>query len=296
MTLDRSIAALALPRLLAAVNRWERGRVTFTLPDGSTRSAGAPAGPHVSVTVRDWAMFRRFLLNGDMGAGESYMDGEWSVDDLPSFVSLVLENRRHMELDTRLSRLLNIGHDLFHRLRANTRSGSRRNIAYHYDLSNEFFSLFLDETMTYSSAVFSREGEPLAEAQANKYESIARKASLRPGLSVLEIGCGFGGFALHAARRYGCRVTGITLSRRQYELARERVSRAGLDHLVEIRLEDYRALDPASRFDRVVSIEMFEALGVEHWPTYFKKIEEVLAPEGWAVLQAIGIPDHRFGE
>jgi len=296
MTLDSSIASLVLPRLLAAFNRWDTGRITLTLPDGSSRSAGAASGPQVHLTVRDWALFRRFALRGDMGAGESYMDGEWSVDDLPAFVGLVLDNRRHMELDTRLSVLLNLGHDLFHRLRANTRVGSRRNIAEHYDLSNDFFSLFLDETMTYSSAVFAREGQPLGEAQRNKYEAIARKAGLRPGLSVLEVGCGFGGFALHAARHHGCRVTGITLSRRQFELARERVARARLDHLVDIRFQDYRALDPAQSYDRVVSIEMFEALGLENWSTYFRKIEDVLAPEGWAVIQSIAIPDHRFAE
>jgi cyclopropane-fatty-acyl-phospholipid synthase len=297
MTIDQRIAALVLPRLLASLDRCEGASVTFELPDGAVRATSRPSTePPIRVRVRDWAFFRRFALSGDMGAGESYSDGEWESDVLVRLVRLALLNRRHFVLDTWLSRLVNLGHDAAHRLRPNTRAGSRRNIAEHYDLSNEFFALFLDETLTYSSAVFDAENQPLTEAQRNKYDTIARKAGLRPGLSVLEIGCGFGGFAMHAARRYGCRVTGLTLSRRQHELATERVARAGLGHRVDLRLEDYRDLPAAARFDRVVSIEMFEALGRENWPGYFRSVENALSPDGWAVLQTIAIPDHRFAE
>ena len=222
------------------------------------------------------------------------MDGDWSCDDLPLFVRLVLLNRQHLPLDTKLTKLANLGNDLLQRLRANTRRGSRRNIRYHYDLSNDFFSLFLDETMTYSSALFEHEGQPLADAQRHKFRRLAEKADLGAGDHVLEIGCGWGGFAIFAARTYGCRVTGITISKRQFERARERVRAAGLEDRVDIRLQDYR--DLTGRFDKIVSIEMFEALGQENWGTFFRKCEDVLEPQGRLVLQSISIPDHRFDE
>ena len=222
------------------------------------------------------------------------MDGDWSCEDLPLFVKLVLLNRGHLPLETPLTKVRNLGNDLWHRLRANTRRGSKRNIGYHYDLSNELFSLFLDETMTYSSALFEHEGQPLAEAQRNKFKRLAEKALIGPRDHVLEIGCGWGSFAIFAARTYGCRVTGITISEEQHYLARERVAAAGLTGRVEIRLQDYR--DLAGRFDKVVSIEMFEALGQEHWAPFFRKCEDVLAPNGLVAIQAISVPDYRFDE
>jgi cyclopropane-fatty-acyl-phospholipid synthase len=245
--------------------------------------------------VRDYdAFFRRFVLQGDLGAGESYMEGDWSSEDLPQFIKLVLRNRLHLPLDTPLTKVLNLGNDWLHRLRANTRRGSRRNIRYHYDLSNDFFSLFLDETMTYSSALFAQEAQPLAEAQRNKFRSLAEKTLLGPRDHVLEIGCGWGGFAIFAARTYGCRVTGITISEQQYRLARQRVAAAGLEDCVSIQLQDFR--DLTGRFDKIVSIEMFEALGQENWGPFFRKCEDVLAPDGLVALQTISIPDHRFDE
>ena len=227
-----------------------------------------------------------------MGVGESYVDGDWEADDLPAFLTLAAENEDRLAVGSRLTRVLNLGHDVVHFLRRNTRRGSRRNIAAHYDLSNEFFALFLDETMTYSSALFEHEDQPLADAQRHKYRSLADKAQLGPGDHVLEVGCGWGGFALLAAREYGCRVTGITVSERQHALARARIAEAGLEGRVEIRLQDYR--DVSGTFDKIVSIEMFEALGREHWPVFFRKLDEVLAPQGLVALQAISLPDHRF--
>jgi cyclopropane-fatty-acyl-phospholipid synthase len=291
--LTRTLAPLARRSVLKALEAWSVGRLEVLLPSGLRHAFGPPdAAERATVHVRDDAFFARFALAGDMGAGESYMDGEWEADDLPAFLKLALRNRERLPLDTGLSRLANLGHDLFHRLRANTRSGSRRNIAAHYDLSNEFFGLFLDETFTYSSAFFERPGMSLADAQRAKFRRLARKAQLGPGDHVLEIGCGWGGFALHAAREHGCRVTGITISPAQFELARRRVREAGLEGQVEIRLQDYRDLEGS--FDKVVSIEMFEALGREHWPAFFATLERVLAPEGLVALQAISIPDHRF--
>ena len=221
------------------------------------------------------------------------MLGEWQTDDLPTLLAAALRSEDGLGTTSRLTRVLNLGNDLLHRLRRNTRRGARRNVAAHYDLSNDFFRLFLDEeTMAYSSALFATADEALAPAQNRKLRTIAEKALLQPGDHVLEIGCGWGGFAILAAREYGCRVTAVTISEEQHRLARERVAAAGLRDRVEVRLEDYR--DVRGSFDKVVSIEMFEALGLENWPAFFRKVEEVLDPRGLAVLQAISIPDRRF--
>ncbi len=293
MTLDNLIARAALPRLLRALEGLEHGRLALELPDGSVHAFGRDGGlPPSRVRIGSPAFFRRLLLSADIGFGESYMAGEWQADDLPAFLALVARNEERLAVAGGLSRLLNLGNDLLHRLRRNTRRGSRRNISFHYDLSNEFFGLFLDETMTYSSALFEHAQQPLGEAQLNKYRSLAHKAQLGPGDHVLEIGCGWGSFAVYAARSHGCRVTGITVSQRQYEAARARVSAAGLEGQVEHRRQDSR--DVRGRFDKVVSIEMFEALGREHWPLYFGQIERLLAPEGIAVIQTISIPDRAF--
>jgi cyclopropane-fatty-acyl-phospholipid synthase len=292
MSLDSLVARAALPRLLRALEGWEGGRLTLETPDGRARDFGR-GEPHVRVRVESPAVFRRLLLQGDIGFGESYVEGEWEADDLAAFLTQAVRNEERLGVATGLTRILNLGNDALHRLRRNTRRGSRRNIAAHYDLSNEFFRLFLDqETMTYSAALFESADQPLAAAQRNKYRALAAKAQISPGDHVLEIGCGWGGFAVFAAPEHGCRVTGIPVSREQHRLALQRVAAAGLQDRVEIRLQDYR--DLSGRFDKVVSIEMFEALGREHWPTFFRKVEEVLAPQGIAAIQTISIPDHLF--
>ena len=295
MSIDTVFSRLSRPRVVQALENWSVGRLTVGFPDGTARTFGSPgAEPHAAILVHRDAFFRRFVLQGDLGAGESYVDGDWTSDDLPLFVKLALLNRRHLPLDTAVSRVRNLGNDLWHRLRANPRRGSRRNIRYHYDLSNDFFALFLDETMTYSSALFAHTGQPLVEAQRNKFRRLAEKALLGPRDHVLEIGCGWGSFALFAAGSYGCRVTGITISDEQYKVARARVRAAGLEDRVDIRLQDYRDLE--GRFDKIVSIEMFEALGQENWAPFFRKCEDVLAPDGVVAIQAISVPDYRFDE
>ena len=296
MITDSFIARFVVPRLLGTLgDSWRTGRLVVEMPDGRLHAFGPEtAEQSARIRITSPAFFRRFLLGGDLGVGESYMDGEWQADDLATFLTLAAENEDDLDVSTPLARVLNVGNDVLHLLRRNTRRGSRRNIAAHYDLSNEFFELFLDETMTYSSALFEFEGQPLADAQRNKYRSLAEKARLGPDDHVLEVGCGWGGFALFAARQYGCRVTGITVSERQYSLARARVAEAGLEDRVEIRLQDYR--DVAGTFDKIVSIEMFEALGREHWPVFFRKLDEVLAPQGLVALQTISLPDFRFEE
>ncbi len=296
MTADALIARLVVPRLLDTLHAsWSVGRLLVELPDARVQAFGPEtAARRARIRIKSPAFFRRLLLGGDMGVGESYVEGQWEADDLPAFLTLAAENEDRLTVVTPLTKLLNVGHDVVHLLRRNTRRGSRKNIAAHYDLSNEFFALFLDETMTYSSALFEFEGQPLAEAQRNKYRSLAEKVQLSPGDHVLEVGCGWGGFALYAAREFGCRVTGITVSERQHSLARARVAEAGLGDRVEIRLQDYR--DVTGTFEKIVSIEMFEALGREHWPVFFGKLNQVLAPDGLVALQAISLPDHRFEE
>jgi cyclopropane-fatty-acyl-phospholipid synthase len=293
--LDAAIARFAEPRLAEAFGRWASGRLTVRWADGRTGTFGAAtAEPHVTLQVHHPALYRKFLLRGDLGAGESYMDGDWSVDDLPRFVELVLRNPQCFALDSRLSRAANVGNDLLHRARANTRAGSRRNIRAHYDLSNELFALFLDESMTYSSAVYGAPDEALGEAQARKYRRLADGAGVRPGDHVLEIGCGWGAFALLLAREYGAHVTAITVSDRQFALARARVAAAGLEDRVEVRLCDYR--DVTGTFDRIVSVEMLEAVGRDYWPSFFETCHRVLAPGGRVAVQTIAIASHRFDE
>jgi cyclopropane-fatty-acyl-phospholipid synthase len=295
MSLMSALARVARPAVLRALEGWQVGRLTVRLPDGTENTVGHGGDPrHVTLTVEDPALFARFALQGDLGAGEAYMDGQWRADDIELFLELVLLNRDAFALDSLFTKVLNLGNDVLHRLNANTRRGSRRNIQAHYDLSNELFALFLDETMTYSSAVFESRGETLAAAQNRKYRMLAEKVQLGPGDHLLEIGCGWGGFALFAAKQYRCRVTGITISERQHQAAVERVRRAGLEDRVSIRLLDYR--DLTGSFDKIVSIEMFEALGFENWAGFFGKCDAVLAPDGLMAIQAISFPDHRFAE
>ncbi len=292
MSFDSLVARAALPALLRSLERWQGGRLTLELPGEEGRSFGR-GEPHVRLRVKGPAAIRRLALQADVGFGESYVLGEWETDDLPALLAAALRSEDGLGTTSGLTRVLNLGNDLLQRFRRNTRRGARRNVAAHYDLSNDFFRLFLDEeTMAYSSALFATADEALPPAQKRKLRTIAEKALLRPGDHVLEIGCGWGGFAILAAHEYGCRVTAVTISEEQYRLARERVAAAGLRDRVEVRLEDYR--DVRGSFDKVVSIEMFEALGLENWPAFFRKVEEVLDPRGLAVLQAISIPDRRF--
>jgi len=284
---------LALQVLRPALARWTHGRLTVHLPDGTVEAAGAPdACPHAVLRVHDARFLVDFLLRGDLGAGEAYMRGDWTCDDLPAFIQLAVANANAVGRDSWATSLLTLPDTIRHALRGNTRRGSRRNIEAHYDLSNDLFALFLDETMAYSSAVFASPDEPLADAQRRKFTRLCDQLALAPGDHLLEIGCGWGGFAIHAARTRGCRVTGITISTEQYDLARQRVSEAGLADRIDIQLRDYRDLE--GQYSAIVSIEMIEAVGREHWPTFFRTCDRVLAPGGRVVLQAITVPDHRF--
>jgi cyclopropane-fatty-acyl-phospholipid synthase len=277
--------------LLAAASRIRDGRLDVTLPDGTRRSFGDPqAADQGEILVHDPAAFLSVLLGGETGLGEAYVDGLWSSPDLTAVIRVGARNREALALSTGPLRAPDqLRRTVGHRLRRNTRAGAQRNIAAHYDLGNEFYRLWLDETLTYSSAVFASPDQSLADAQRFKYRLVAEGAGLHEGMHVLEVGCGWGGFALFAAGELGCRVTSITISREQHDLARERVSAAGLADRVDIQLRDYRDLD--GTFDAVVSIEMFEAVGAEYFETFFRACSAALAPGGRLSLQTITVPD-----
>lgn len=261
--------------------------------EGGERRQLGEGGPPIWLEVLDPGFWPAVAFGGSVGAGEAYMDGSWHCNDLTGLLRLLLRNRQIADsMEGGLARLSAPLRGLLHRLHRNSRAGSRRNIAAHYDLGNDFYRLWLDETLMYSCALFERPGVTLGEASTAKLERICHKLDLRPDDQVLEIGTGWGGFALHAASRYGCRVTTVTLSRQQLELARERVQSAGLADRVEVRLADYRDLD--GQFDKLVSIEMVEAVGADHLETYFRQCGRLLKPGGAMVLQAITIADRYY--
>jgi cyclopropane-fatty-acyl-phospholipid synthase len=269
------------------------GALEVRLPDGRRREFGDAASElRTELVVHDWRFFGRLLHGASVGVGESYVAGEWSASDLVSLFRIVIANRRALRRVTPAALLNVAGDKLIHHLRANRLGQSKRNIAAHYDLSNALYATFLDDTMTYSAAVFETPTATLEDAQLAKYRRLAEKARIDADCHVLEIGCGWGGFAIFAARTYGCRVTGITLSEEQAALARERVAEAGLEDLVEIRIVDYREVE--GRYDRIVSIEMLEAVGHRYLGTYFAIIDRLLAPDGLAAVQVITIPEQRY--
>lgn len=282
-----------LLRLLSS--NWTWGRLTLVLPDGSSRQLSGKEPGHAAVmNIRSYNFAARVLKGGDIGFAEAYMAGEWDSPQLAVLLETLVNNYDHIRRLFDGNRVVNAINWLGHRLNRNSRRGARRNIHAHYDLGNAFYASWLDPSMTYSSARFERPGLSLQEAQRAKYASLARMMDLQPGHSVLEIGCGWGGFAEFAAREVGAVVTGVTISREQHDYARRRLFEAGLAERADIRLIDYR--DVEGRFDRVASIEMFEAVGREYWPTYFDKVHEVLAPGGRAGLQIITIQDDLFDE
>ena len=287
----RPLATAAERILLRAASRIRIGRLTVVMPDGRRRVFGErTAARTAEIHVHDPEAAVRLLLHGETGAGEAYMDGLWSSPDLEGLIELAALNRSALAMSGGWwRRPLELPRRLAHRARRNSKEQARRNIAAHYDLGNEFYRLFLDETMTYSAAVFEHPGQSLADAQRAKYRRIAEGAGLEAGMHVLEIGSGWGGFALYAAGELGCRVTSITISREQHDLARERVRAAGLEHLVDIQMRDYR--DIAGTYDAVVSIEMLEAVGAEYFTTYFEAVDRALRPGGRFSLQVITFPD-----
>ncbi len=289
------VSPLARKLVLGRLKEMTRGRLTVEEPDRTLQFGKLTAADDLAAVlhVHHPRLYSSLLTGGTIGAAEAYMRGDWSSGQVTDLCRLLLRNRRLLdEIDGSWSRLAQPLHRLYHRLRDNTLKGSRRNIAAHYDLSNDFYRLFLDPTMMYSCALFSEPGMSLQDASLAKNDRICRKLELRPGDHLLEIGTGWGGFAIHAAGRYGCRVTTTTISREQYELARERVDEAGLGDLVTVIQQDYRRLE--GRYDKLVSIEMIEAVGHRHFPQYFARCSELLSPDGMMLLQAITIADQYY--
>jgi cyclopropane-fatty-acyl-phospholipid synthase len=272
---------------------WSIGRLTFVLPDGGHVSIGAPEqGLEGTIRVRDFGFLGRVAASGDIGFAEGYMAGEWETPDLRSLLAVLAQNFDPLWKLMRGSPTARLVEWVRHALRRNTRKGSQRNIEAHYDLGEAFYRAWLDPTMTYSAALYANDGETLQQAQVNKYRALAKAIDLQPGQSVLEIGCGWGGFAEYAAAEFGATVTAATISRDQHDFARRRMADAGLSERVDVRLIDYR--DLAGTYDRVVSIEMFEAVGEAYWATYFDKVRQSLKPGGRAGLQIITIRDDLY--
>jgi cyclopropane-fatty-acyl-phospholipid synthase len=287
-------APAAFRTVVAIASRgWEAGTLTFVLPSGrELRIEGRAPGPDGRLVVRDFRFVSRVLAAADIGFAEGFMAGEWDTPDLSALLeafTVNLDRIGRLMAGNPLVRAVNF---IAHGLRRNSRQGAQKNIYAHYDLGNAFYSRWLDPTMTYSSARYERPGQPLSEAQRNKYASLAREIGLAPDHHVLEIGCGWGGFAEFAAKEIGATVTGVTISPSQFEFAKRRLFEAGLAEKADIRLIDYR--DVEGQFDRVASIEMFEAVGEEYWPAYFRKVRDVLSPGGRAGLQIITIKDELF--
>jgi cyclopropane-fatty-acyl-phospholipid synthase len=275
------------------------GKLRVALPTGEEVFYGLKAsGPEATIKVLNPAFFKKCVLYGEVGLGEAYVDGDWETDDIVSVLSwfiINLENAPATSSSKRrlpLTDLLLVLNRLRHKARANNVAGARRNISEHYDLGNDFYQLFLDPSMTYSCAYFSSPDLSLEAAQAEKYDRLCRKLKLTSTDHVLEIGGGWGGFAVHAARNYGCQVTSITISQEQWKYAKERAAAEGLSNQIEFQLTDYRNV--TGKFDKIVSIEMLEAVGHEYFKSFFKKCHELLNRYGLLAVQTITCPDSRY--
>lgn len=287
--------------VLQALEKMTAGSLRLELPDGSVQIIGTPGGEmDAKIAIRSAAFFQKCVLFGDVGFGESYIDGDWDTDSIERVIAwaiLNVENSPAMsgsKVRTFALNLLKFYNRALHLLRPNDLTIARRNIAEHYDLGNDFYRLWLDETMTYSSARFTAPEQSLRDAQIEKYDALCRKLRLQPGEHLLEIGSGWGGMARHAAKHYGARVTTVTISEEQFKFASERIGREGLADRVGVRLQDYRHIE--GTYDKIVSIEMMEALGDRYLPTYLAKLHALLEPEGLVALQYITVPDSRHVE
>ena len=286
-----------LPRYFARVfdlvGKLNAGRVDFILPDGRRfRAEGLKPGPVAEVTINNPDVFARLVREGDLGFCDAYLDGWWTTPDLQAFMDFIHADNDDMYDGFPGMALVRAWEKARFWFQSNTKRQALKNISYHYDLGNDFYSLWLDETMTYSSALFNTSQESLEKAQIAKYASMVDQMGVKPGDHVLEIGCGWGGFAEYAAKERGLKVTGLTISKEQLEYAQKRIKRNGLSDKVNLKLQDYR--DETGVYDGVASIEMFEAVGEKYWPVYFDKIKQCLKPGKQATLQIITIQDARW--
>ncbi|WP_333585720.1 cyclopropane-fatty-acyl-phospholipid synthase family protein [Phenylobacterium sp.] len=292
--LHRAPAAFRTALSILARN-WSAGDLTFVMPSGrEVRFQGEAPGPSARLLVRDPRFMNRVLAAGDIGFAEAYMDGQWDTPDMAALLGAFSQNFDKIGRLALGAPVMWVINRLYHLFHDNSRAGARKNIHAHYDLGNAFYGAWLDPSMTYSSALFEAEGQILQDAQTNKYRRLAEQMDLRPEHHVLEIGCGWGGFAEFAAREVGARVTAITISAEQHDFARRRLFEQGLAERAEVRLCDYR--DVSGPYDRVASIEMFEAVGEKYWPAYFGKVHGVMKDGGRAALQIITIRDEYFDD
>ncbi len=316
-TIDTTLPAAARTTLsrrlvLDTLAGMKRGTLKLELPEGTTLTLGSP-GPHTdlaqgipataTIRVRHEAFFKKCVLSGDVGFGESFIDGDWDSPDLTAVIAWFILNvedaptlsgSKRKKLKDRAINLFRAANRFGHLLRPNNRTTARKNISEHYDLSNEFFALFLDRSMMYSGAHFASADLPLEQAQAAKNEALCQKLNLQPDDHVLEIGTGWGGWSLHAVQHHGCRVTTVTISQEQHDLAVARIAEAGLADRIEVQLRDFRDIE--GQFDKIVSIEMMEALGHQYLPAFTAALARLLKPDGRLALQFITCPDNRYAE
>jgi cyclopropane-fatty-acyl-phospholipid synthase len=286
-----------LPRYFATgfevAKRLEHGRLDFVLPDGRRfRAEGQNPGPAAEITIHNPDTFGRLIREGDLGFCDAYLDGWWSTPDLMAFMDLIHQGNEAVYDGYPGMAVIRTFEKLRFWWQSNSKEQAKKNIAYHYDLGNEFYQLWLDDTMTYSSGLFTTGQESLEKAQEQKYASMVDQMGAKPGDHVLEIGCGWGGFAEYAASVRGLRVTGLTISQAQHDYAVARIAKAGLSDRVEIKMQDYR--DETGLYDGIASIEMFEAVGERYWPVYFNTLRDRLKPGGHATLQIITVQDNRW--
>jgi cyclopropane-fatty-acyl-phospholipid synthase len=292
-----STALTGVPRLVQIVftyaARIRRGTLDVTLPDGrQVRFGGAEAGPAAIMTINSYDFAWRLMKAGDIGIAEAYLRGEWDTPDLTQFLYIFCINHDLISPLFEQQTAARFVQAMQHWFKRNTRTQAKRNIFAHYDIGNAFYRSWLDSSMTYSSALFEDDASDLTAAQVNKYRRLAEAINLQPEQKVLEIGCGWGGFAEFAAKTYGVKVVGLTISQEQRDFALKRIFDAGLSERVEIRFQDYR--DERDQYDRIASIEMIEAVGEQFWPNYFSQLRDRLLPGGLAGIQAITIRDSMF--
>lgn len=288
----------------SALSEMKRGSLRILFPDGSQRYLGDPNSiessefHHAIIQVKDAAFFKKLVLFGDIGLAESYMDGDWDTDDIRAIISWFILNVEKAPSVSGSKRnflhlaFMNLGNRLLHLFRRNSVKGSRKNIVEHYDLGNDFYKKFLDPTMTYSCAYFQSVSQSLEEAQVAKMENLCKKLRLKPTDHVLEIGTGWAGFSTYAVRKYGCKITSYTISEEQYSYAREKIESLGFSDKIEVRLEDYRKVEGS--YDKIVTVEMLEAVGHEYFEDFFSMCDRVLKKDGIMVHQIITCPDSRY--
>jgi cyclopropane-fatty-acyl-phospholipid synthase len=281
------------PQVFATAQRMASGRLDFVMPDGRKfRAEGQGPGPVAELRIHNPETFARLIREGDLGFCDAYLDEWWSTPDLQAFMDLVHADNDELYDGFPGMSLVRAYERMRFWMQSNSKRQAKKNISYHYDLGNDFYGLWLDDTMTYSSALFETGQESLEAAQTAKYASMVDLMGVKPGDHVLEIGCGWGGFAEYAAKERGLKVTGLTISKEQLAFAQERIAKAGLSDMVDLKLQDYR--DETGTYDGIASIEMFEAVGEKYWPTYFNTVRERLKPGAKGTFQIITVQDKRW--